>query len=811
MVKKIFPILFFTFSLNFLNAQNVNFDWVAQAGGAVFQMGNSVTLDASGNVYYAGSYGGTVDFDPGPGAFMLNTINGSGFICKLDKNKSFIWAKQIDGELIKPLSIKTDPSGNIFILGYYFMNIDLDPGPAIVSGSSANTFFLIKLNASGNFIFGKTFGHSGEPNTRCNLALDPAGNIYISGIYDYLSDFDPGPAIFTLPIVGFHDIFILKLDINSNFLWAKGIGSNSLYNDECNSIAVDANGNVFITGIFGFECDFDPGPSVFMITSAGVTPYILKLNTNGAFVLAKHFAVITANANGNAHGIAVDQAGNIFVGGAFGEGTLDFDPGPASYPLTSTPYYDAFLCKLDGSGNFLWAKSLGGSFQEDIDAITLDADGNIYATGSFYNTVDFDPGAGINNLTSAGQTDVFIVKFDTQGNFNWAKNVGGFGVDQRSSIIVDIGGSVFTLGSFEVTADMDPDASVVNLTAVGPDDIFLLKLSRCINNTFSIINASVCNNYVLNSQTYNSSGTYTQTIPNAAGCDSTITLNLTINRKFMFINATICQGQTYYAGGTNQTNSGVYKDTLLTSLGCDSVIITTLTVNPKPKPDLGPDGNLCTNTQASIKPGIFNSYLWQDNSTQSTYTVSSPGKFWVTVTDANNCSATDTLNIISIDTIPKNFLPANQELCYGNVLKISVPNYFNYQWSTGSTADFINISNFSTYYLTVKDFNSCTGTDSITIQRKNCIFIGIPNAFTPNGDTKNDIFKPEIFQSIKDFSFIVFNRYGQTVFITREYGKGWDGTLNGQKQESGYYVYRIKYTNIFGVETVENGSVLLIR
>jgi gliding motility-associated-like protein len=140
-----------------------------------------------------------------------------------------------------------------------------------------------------------------------------------------------------------------------------------------------------------------------------------------------------------------------------------------------------------------------------------------------------------------------------------------------------------------------------------------------------------------------------------------------------------------------------------------------------------------------------------------------------------------------------------------------VPIYFTYQWSTGSTGDFIDVSTFGTYYLTVKDFNYCTGTDSIIIQRKNCIYIGIPNAFTPNGDTKNDIFKPEIFQSVKAFSFIVFNRYGQTVFETREYGKGWDGTLNGKAQPSGSYVYHIKYTNIFGVETVENGSVLLIR
>lgn len=794
-----------------LPAQNVNFDWVAQAGGVIYNKGNSVTLDASGNVYSTGLFGGTVDFDPGPGVVNLNTINGSGFICKLDKNRNFIWAKQIDGTLIRPKSIKIDASGNVIIVGSYYLAIDLDPGPAVVAGSSSENYFIIKLDAAGNFIVGKTFGKGTDPNNQVSLTIDLSGNAYITGNY-YTSDFDPGPGIYTLPSGNNDDMFILKLDQNANFVWAKGIGTASPIYDLSNAIAVDANGSVFITGVFDFSCDFDPGPGVFTINTIGLAPFVLKLNTNGGFVWAKHFEPLSINLKGCGYGIAVDQAGNIFVGGTF-DGNFDFDPGPGLYPLASfNNFNDAFLCKLDVSGNLLWAKSIGGSFQDVIDAITLDAGGNVYATGSFYNIVDFDPGAGVNNLTSAGQNDVFILKLNSQGNFEWAKNVGGFGVDQRTSVTVDVAtGSVYTLGSFEITADMDPDAGVVNLTALGSDDIFLLKLSRCTNNTFHTINAAVCNSYVLNGQTYTSSGIYTQVIPNSTGCDSTITLNLIINRKLTFVDVIICEGQTYYAGGANQTVSGIYKDTLLTSIGCDSVITTILKVTPKPKPNLGPDGNLCTNTQASITPGIFNSYLWHDNSTQPNYTVNSAGKYWVTVKDGNNCSATDTLNIFSIDTIPKNFLPANQDLCYGNVLRIAVPNYFTYQWSTGSISDFIDVSTFGTYYLTVKDFNSCIGTDSITIQRKNCIYMAIPNAFTPDGNSLNEVFKPSINQVVKDYHMIVFNRYGQIVFETHDYTKGWDGTLKGKKQLSGSYVYRIKYTNIFGVETVENGSVLLIR
>ncbi|MFZ1453283.1 MAG: gliding motility-associated C-terminal domain-containing protein, partial [Ferruginibacter sp.] len=473
---------------------------------------------------------------------------------------------------------------------------------------------------------------------------------------------------------------------------------------------------------------------------------------------------------------------------------------------------DIFIMKLDAGGNFVWAKQIGGIGDQSSNKIGIDVAQNIYVTGTFSGPADFDPGPGSYIFTATGSYNTFILKLNKDGNFIWAKTIEGY-YSGTTSMAIDAQKNVITTGEFERTSDFDPGPGLFNMTAISNrGNIFVHKLSQvCLTNTFHTLNVSTCISFLLNENVYDSSGTYTQIIPNAAGCDSTITLNLIINRKFTSVNATICEGQTYYAGGSNQTTAGIYKDTLLTSLGCDSVITTDLKVNPKPKPDLGPDGNICTNSQGSITPGLFNSYIWQDNSTQPTFTVNNPGNYWVTVTDANNCSATDTLNIISIDTIPKNFLPPNQDLCYGNVLKITVPNYFTYQWSTGSTGDFIDVSKFGTYYLTVKDFNSCTGTDSITIQRKNCIYMGIPNAFTPNGDTKNDIFKPEIFQAVKAFSFIVFNRYGQTVFETREYGKGWDGTLKGKPQPSGSYVYYIKYTNIFGVETIENGSVLLIR
>ena len=124
--------------------------------------------------------------------------------------------------------------------------------------------------------------------------------------------------------------------------------------------------------------------------------------------------------------------------------------------MTSVGLDDIFISKLDSAGNFVWAKNFGGTAGDYGTSIATDVAGNVYTTGNFYNTVDFDPGSGINNLTSAGQNDVFILKLNTQGGFEWAKNVGGGSVDEGTSIAVDAIGSVYTIGSFTNTADMDP-------------------------------------------------------------------------------------------------------------------------------------------------------------------------------------------------------------------------------------------------------------------------------------------------------------------------------------------------------------------
>ena len=167
--------------------------------------------------------------------------------------------------------------------------------------------------------------------------------------------------------------------------------------------------------------------------------------------------------------------------------------------------------------------------------------------------------------------------------------------------------------------------------------------------------------------------------------------------------------------------------------------------------------------------------------------------------------------ILAIDTLPANFLPADQPLCYGKILDIKVPGYTSYLWSTGSVLDNISISVAGNYYLTVTDFNNCTGRDTIRLQRNNCIPIGIPNAFSPNNDGLNDLFKPGFYQTVVQYSCVIFNRFGERIFETSDYTKGWDGIYKGKPQSAGTYAYRIVFTNIFGYISENNGTVILVR
>jgi len=218
-------------------------------------------------------------------------------------------------------------------------------------------------------------------------------------------------------------------------------------------------------------------PIVGLIAVALVSALLLSpltaLAADGDFVWAKKMG---GPGDDYGLGIAVDAAGNVYTTGWF-QGTADFDPGPATFNLTSAGQSDIFVSKLDRAGNLVWAKQMGGTDWDAGFGIAVDAAGNVYTTGVFSGTVDFDSGPDTFNLTSAGQSDIFVSKLDSAGSFVWAKQMGGTSYDVGRGIAVDAAGNVYTMGDFGDTVDFDPGPGVFTLTSAGSYDIFVSKLS----------------------------------------------------------------------------------------------------------------------------------------------------------------------------------------------------------------------------------------------------------------------------------------------------------------------------------------------
>ncbi|MBA5630581.1 SBBP repeat-containing protein [Moheibacter lacus] len=392
--------------------------------------------------------------------------------------QDFEWAHTFGGTISdNGNAIAVDISGNVYTTGAFYETIDLDPGSGMENQTSLGMrdVFIQKLDADGNFLWGKAFGGT-STDSSYSIDIDPSGNVYVTGFFQETVDFDPGVGVSNLSSEGSWDIFILKLDTNGNFLWAKSIGASG--QDVGYGIKVDNSGSVYTTGVFYDTVDFDPGTGIALLSTTGETTantFILKLDSSGNYVWAKSFY---GEANWGMS-INLDSEENIYTTGMM-TGEADFDPGAGTVSLTSVFGYGNYVQKMDNSGNFIWAKAFGGAYNYHPPVSTVDASGNVYTTGSFDFPGDYDPSDEVFTLTSNGNNDVFILKLDASGNFQWAKSFGGdceFCADGGHSVAIDNSGNVYTTGFFSGTSDFDPGAGTASYTAVGDRDIFIQKLN----------------------------------------------------------------------------------------------------------------------------------------------------------------------------------------------------------------------------------------------------------------------------------------------------------------------------------------------
>jgi hypothetical protein len=467
------------FSISFISVPSAKAWSSAQTAVSVFggvgnEFSESTVVDSTGNIYTTGRFASTVDFDPGVGTSNLTSAGSSDvFVSKLDASGNLLWAKSFGAAAADAgLSIAVDSTGNVYTTGFFASTVDFDPGAGttnlITAGSS--DVFISKLDASGNLVFAKRFGGS-ISDLGYSIAVDSTGNIYTTGFFQDTVDFDPGAGTTDLISAGGTDVFVSKLDASGNLVFAKRFGAAEA--DAGRSIALDSTGNIYTAGYFEQTVDFDPGAGTTNLSSAGRSDvFVSKLDASGNLVFAKRFGAAEADVGLS---VAVDSTGNVYTTGYF-EQTVDFDPGAGTTDLTTAGGSDVFVSKLDASGNLVFAKRFGGSDDDGGISISVDSNGNIHTTGEFAGTVDFDPGVGTSNLTSAGLSDVFVSKLDSSGNLLLAKSFGGTANDIGRSIAFDSTGNIYTTGEFAGTVDFDPGTGTTNLISAGGKDVFILRL-----------------------------------------------------------------------------------------------------------------------------------------------------------------------------------------------------------------------------------------------------------------------------------------------------------------------------------------------
>lgn len=415
------------------------------------------------------------------------------FICK---SQTFDWAEQVGSTSYDILfCIYNDNGGNIYTAGYIEGPADLDPGTGMqIGGGSVADIFIQKLDPNKNLIWAKTI--TGPLNQYAyGLCLDGAGNILLTGGFSGIADFDPGAGTYTMSSPGGGtDIFVLKLDPNGNFIWAKKMGSSGGANQNGFAITNDASNNVLVTGSFDGTMDFDPGSGIFNMTSAGqVDIFVLKLNSSGAFLWAKSMGSFYDD---HGYSIKTDPAGNVITTGRFMMQT-DFDPGPSGFPLgIGTPNTDInmFIQKLDPSGNFIWARDYN-LISNAGRGLYVNNLGEIFVTGNTGGSPDFDHGPATVYLPNAGANDIFALKLDASGNFVWANSFGGPGHDFGQAIDVNASGEVFITGAFSNTADFLPGPGTYTLSSKGMYDVFTLKLNASGNFLWAGSNGGVSDDY----------------------------------------------------------------------------------------------------------------------------------------------------------------------------------------------------------------------------------------------------------------------------------------------------------------------------
>ena len=450
MKKTIMNLILMLFALCAF-AQAPDWLWAESAGGSGLDSGRVIAIDDNGNSYVTGGFWDTATF----GSYSLNS---SGlwdiFVAKMDANGNWLWATKAGGSNYDyGFAIATDDNGNSYVTGRFANTATF--GSYTLTSSGSDDIFVAKMDATGNWLWA-TKASGSESDGGYGIAIDDNGNSYVTGMFEGVVTFGS----YSLASSGSDDIFVAKMDATGNWLWATQAGGSNY--DYGYKITIDDSGNSCVTGMFESTVTFGS----YSLTSSGSDDiFVAKMDATGNWLWATQAG---GGLDDNCGGIAMDDNGNSYVSGSFND-TATF----GSYSLTSSGEGDIFVAKIDAIGNWLWVTQAGGSESDGGKAITIDDNGNSYVTGCFNETAIFGSYSLVN---SGGVINIFVAKMDSNGIWLWATQAGGSSYGCGFGIAIDDNGNCYVTGYF---AGITTFGSY-SLTSSGSNDIFAAKLG---NNT----------------------------------------------------------------------------------------------------------------------------------------------------------------------------------------------------------------------------------------------------------------------------------------------------------------------------------------
>ncbi len=425
-------------------AQVGNFLWAEQAGGTGFDKGTSIAADVFGNTIITGYFQGTA-------AFGSDNLNSSGFkdifISKIDNSGNILWARQAGGiNEDEGHGIATDSLGNITVTGFFFDSATFGDTTLISNGSY--DIFIARYDSDGNVVWARQAGGT-SLDRGFSTAMDGSGNCFATGYFS-------GTAIFgdtSLTSDGQDDIFIVKYDNQGDFIWAVKAGGQ--FFDQGYGIATDKFGNAIVTGKFSSQATFG---DTTISSSRLFNTFISKYDPQGNLLWVRK----AGGRDDFGYGIATDRLGNSLVTGYFQE-SGDF----SGIGLTSAGSGDVFIAKYDPEGGIIWAIKAGSQDLDQGFCIATDSAGSAVVSGFFVGSATFG-----DTILNSSAKDIFVAKYDQDGNFRWAVKAGGIATDEGNGITADGAGNVIVTGSFEDLASFGN----TDQTSAGAEDIIITKL-----------------------------------------------------------------------------------------------------------------------------------------------------------------------------------------------------------------------------------------------------------------------------------------------------------------------------------------------